>query len=264
LKDARNAPDLPLSAIAEGRKFSAILALVSSILSGISCVAVADTNLAAQIEDAVRQHLSQRLAQQAVRENWQGLRFTLRTVTLPTDLPLQACPHIPQIINTDGNASGLLRQRLTVRCDGLPGWPLNVTAQANVFAEALVATQTLERGQVLTAAMLERQEVNLGKQRRGVIADLDQVVGLSTKRRIRPQQVLNNDLLISPWLVRRGEKVVMHAESGEIHAAIEAVALEDGRLGMRVRVKNPSSGKIIDTQVTGPGEVSSTLKRPAN
>lgn len=264
MKEVRNAPGLPLSATTGGRKISAIVALVSLVLSGISCAAMAETNLAAQIEDAVRQHLNQRLAQQAIRENWQGLRFTLRTVTLPADLPLQTCPHAPQIINTDGNTSGLLRQRLTVRCDGLPGWPLNVTAQANVFAQALVATRTLERGQLVTAAMLERQEVNLGKQRRGVIADLDQVVGLSTKRRIRPQQVLNNDLLISPWLVRRGDNVVMHAQSGEIHAAIEAMALEDGRLGMRVRVKNPSSGKVIDAQVTGPGEVSSTLKQPAN
>lgn len=264
MKRPRNALGLPPSATTGGRQISAILALASLVLSGMSCVAVADINLAAQVEGAVRQHLSQRIAQQAVRENWQGLRFTLKTVTLPADLPLQNCPHLPQIINTDGNTSALLRQRLTVRCEGLPGWPLTVIAQANVFAEALVATQTLERGQVLTAAMLERQEVNLGKQPRGVIADPAQVIGLSTKRRIRPHQVLNNDLLISPWLVRRGNKVVMHAQSGEIHATTEAVALEDGRLGMRVRVKNPRSGKIIEAQVTGPGEVSSTLKRPTN
>jgi flagella basal body P-ring formation protein FlgA len=71
---------------------------------------------------------------------------------------------------------------------------------------------------------------------------------------------LNTDLLTSPWLVRCGDNVVMHAQSGEIHAAIEAVALEDGRLGMPVRVKNPSSGKVIEAKVIGPGEVSSTLK----
>nr|WP_191622448.1 flagellar basal body P-ring formation chaperone FlgA [Pseudomonas fluorescens] len=213
----------------------------------------------AQIDQAVQQHFSQRLAQQAEREGWQGMRFTLKSVVLPDDTPTQPCAQALQVRDEDGRASALTRQRLTVHCPDAPGWKLVVTTQANVYVQAVVTTQVLERGQTITPAMLERQEVNLVKQRREVIAAVEDVAGLSAKRRIRAQQVLSNDMLVSPWLVRRGDKVKVTARHGEIQAAIEGVAMEDGQLGAVVRVRNPGSGKVIDAKVMGAGVVSSTF-----
>lgn len=248
---------LPLCARSATLAGSAISS-VALVVSLMSSPAMAGDTVLEQIDHAVEQHLSQRLVQQAEREGWQGMRLTRKSVALPDDAPSQPCARALQVRDEDGRPSALTRQRLTVQCPDAQGWKLVVTTQANVFVQAVVATQVLERGKTITPAMLERQEVNLGKQRRGVIATVEEVAGLSAKRRIRAQQVLSNDMLVSPWLVRRGDKVAVTARHGEIHAAIEGVALEDGRLGAVVRVKNPGSGKIIDAKVTGTGEVSST------
>lgn len=232
------------------------LAFVGSLTSS---VAMADDTVRAQIDHAVQQHLSQRLAQQAEREGWQGMRFTLKSLALPDDAPSQPCSRALRVRDDAGKSSALTRQRLAVQCPDPQGWKLVVTAQANVFVQAVVTTQVLERGQAISPAMLEQREVNLGQQRRGVIAAVEDVAGLSAKRRIRARQVLSNDMLVSPWLVRRGDKVAVTARHGDIQAGIEGVAMEDGRLGAVVRVKNAGSGRIIDAKVTGVGEVSTTL-----
>lgn len=249
---------LPLSAraaIPAGSAFSAAVLALSLATSP----AMAGDTLQDQIDQAVHRHLSQRLALEAEREGWQGMRLTRKSVALPADSPTAPCDRTLQVRDEAGKASALTRQRLTVQCPGAQGWSLVVTTQANVFVQAVVTTQVLERGQAITPAMLDRQEVNLARQRRGVIASLEEVVGLSAKRRIRARQVLSSDMLVSSWLVRRGDKVVVTARHAEIQAAVEGVALEDGRMGAVVRVRNPGSGKIFDAKVTGAGKVSSTF-----
>lgn len=258
-KDVKDATcRLPLSARLAMPTGSAVSAAVLA-LSLVSVTAMAGDTVQEQIDQAVHRHLSQRLAIQAEREGWQGMRLTRKSMVLPADAPAHPCSRTLQVRDEAGKASALNRQRLTVQCPGAQGWQLVVTTQANVFVQAVVTTQVLERGQAITPAMLDRQEVNLARQRRGVIATYEEVVGQSAKRRIRAQQVLSNDMLVSSWLVRRGDKVIVTARHAEIQAAVEGVALEDGRMGAVVRVRNPGSGKIIDAKVTGAGQVSSTF-----
>lgn len=249
---------LPLPARSATLAGSAVSAAVLT-LSLISTPAMAGDTVQEQIDQAVHRHLSQRLAQQAEREGWQGMRLTRKSVALPADAPTHPCSQALQVSDEAGKASALNRQRLTVQCPGAQGWRLVVATQANVFVQAVVTTRVLERGQTITPAMLDRQEVNLARQRRGVIASLEDVVGLSAKRRIRAHQVLGHDMLVSSWLVRRGDKVVVTARHAGIQAAVEGVALDDGRMGAVVRVRNPGSGKVIDAKVTGAGQVSSTF-----
>ncbi|MHC8306825.1 flagellar basal body P-ring formation chaperone FlgA [Pseudomonas sp. PB3P13] len=237
-----------------------MVSALALVLSLTSSPAMASETLAAQIDQAVQRHLSQRLARQAEREGWRGMRWSKKGVVLPNEVPGQPCTLPLQVHDENDKPPALTRQRLTVQCPGSQGWKLVVTTQTNVFVQAVVTTQVLERGQAITSAMLEQQEVNLGKQRRGVIASIEDVTGLSAKRRIRAQQVLSTDMLVSPWLVRRGDKVKVTARQGEIQAAIQGLAMEDGRLGAVVRVKNPGSGKIIEARVTGAREVTSTLE----
>ena len=110
--------------------------------------------------------------------------------------------------------------------------------------------------------MLGYQEVPVTRQSTGLFNKVDEVVGLSAKRRTRSQQVLTRDMLVAPWLVRRGERVTVLANHGDIHASTQGEAQQDGRLGMVIRVKNTASGKIIEAKVIGSGKVSSTFEPP--
>ncbi len=62
---------------------------------------------------------------------------------------------------------------------------------------------------------------------------------------IREGEVLREELLSSPYLVRRGERVYVYVKFKGIKVVLSGISLDDGRLGERVRVKNEKSGKIL-------------------
>ena len=56
-------------------------------------------------------------------------------------------------------------------------------------------------------------------------------------------------------MVRAGDRVQMIARLGDIEVRANGVALGSGDNGARLRVRNDSSGKIVDGMVSAPGEV---------
>jgi flagellar basal body P-ring formation protein FlgA len=56
-------------------------------------------------------------------------------------------------------------------------------------------------------------------------------------------------------LVHRGERVQLSARIGAVIAQVEAEALQDGRLGEVIRVRNLHSGRVQQGRVLRPGQV---------
>lgn len=257
--DAVSFPPLGRCAQRCGNGISAFAAInLIALLLAPEAVSADDT-FSAQIDDGVHRYFTQRLSEKASAEAWNGLRFTQKVFALPADLPQRACPQPLQVETEQQPSSVLGRKRVRLTCVGQPDSSITVTAQATVFIRAVVATQILEREEPITGAMLAVREVSLGKQDQAYFNRINQVEGLSAKRRIRADQALTQEMLTSPWLVRRGERVVMQARHGAIQANTEGEALADGRKGDVIRVKNVTSGKVIEAQVTGIGVVSSTF-----
>ena len=257
--DAVSFPPLGRCAQRCGNGISAFAAISLIALLLAPEVVNADDAFGAQIDDGVHRYFTQRLGEKASAEDWKGLRFTQKVFALPADLPQRACPQPLQVETEQQPSSVLGRKRITLTCSGHPDSSITVTAQATVFIKAVVATQVLEREEPITVEMLALQEIPVGKQERTFYSRIDQVTGLSAKRRIRAQQALTQDMLASPWLVRRGERLVMQARHNVIQASTQGEALEDGRKGDVIRVKNVTSGKVIEAQVTGIGVVNSTF-----
>lgn len=242
-----------------GKVISAFAALnVIALLLAPEIVSAQET-FSEQIDDGVHRYFTQRLRVKATDQGWKGLRFTQKVLALPADLPQQACPQPLQVETGQQPSSVLGRQRITLTCSGHPDSSITVTAQATVFIKAVVATQVLEREEPITRGMLTLREVRVSRQDQAYFNWIDQVEGLSARRRIRADQALTQEMLTSPWLVRRGQRVTMQARHGVIQANTEGEALADGRKGDVIRVKNVTSGKVIEAQVTGIGVVSSTF-----
>lgn len=246
----------------QGGNVASLPGLISALLLfALATPATANESLNQQIDRTLHGYFAAQLADKAAAEGWQGIRFTQKVFALPEGSPTEPCPQALQMRDVQPwVAAG--RQRLTLTCPAQPQWSIDVTAQAYVFIQAVVAAQVLEREQLITPGMLEYKEVALTRQNQGLFNHIEEVAGLSAKRRTRSQQVLTRDMLVAPWLVRRGERVKVTASHGDISARTAGEALQDGRKGMVIRVRNIASGKVIEAQVTGPGSVSSTFERP--
>lgn len=238
-----------------GKVFSACVGLLLALQAGIGQAAPAGK----QIEQALHRHLQPLLEREARQMGWREPRLSL-DLTLPaaaSELP--ACARAVQVQNLSGRQELLARQRFRLTC-AQPHWSQDVTAQAKVSVLLLVARQTLNRDQALSAEDVKVERQELARHDRGFFGRVEQVVGQSAKRRIRPGQMLTNDLLAAPLWVRRGEPVTIVARHDGIEASTLGVALANGREGDIVRVRNRSSEKIIDVQVIGDGVVTSTWR----
>ena len=58
--------------------------------------------------------------------------------------------------------------------------------------------------------------------------------------------------------VRRGERVALSARIGAVVAQVEAEALQDGRPGEVIRVRNLQSGRVQPARVARAGQVEVT------
>ena len=65
--------------------------------------------------------------------------------------------------------------------------------------------------------------------------------------------------IIAPLMVSRGSSVLLVAAGPGVHVTVPATALEDGRPGQQIRVKNIASGVETVGRVVGPDTVQATL-----
>ena len=160
-------------------------------------------------------------------------------------------------------ASELVGKKLTgtratvrVRCtDPANPWSVAVALRVALFRPVLVAKHALVRGDVVdgdTTELAERDVLALG------YAHLDDPLRYAGWRVLRPVAegaAIAPTAIAAPLLVERGATVTLLARGNAIDVRATGVAVEDGSAGMRVRVRNASSGRTVDGIVDGPGLV---------
>ena len=130
------------------------------------------------------------------------------------------------------------------------------TATVEVMAEVVITTKPVGRHKPITEDDIEMLKMDLAKLPSGVITDPEAVLGKRTKRAIGSKTVLRTDLVELPPLVKRGDVVVIIAESNGLKITALGEVKKKGRLGESIPVMNYDSKKILYGRVLD----SSTVK----
>jgi flagella basal body P-ring formation protein FlgA len=109
----------------------------------------------------------------------------------------------------------------------------------------LVAARRIARGDVIEASDLEWREVPEARAPREAVRDPEALVGRRAARQISAGQPWRPELVTDPPLVARGELVRVRIESGALQIDALGEARSDGRVGERMRVRNPDSKREI-------------------
>ena len=133
---------------------------------------------------------------------------------------------------------------------------LRVAGQVLEMREVAVLTRSIGRGETLGAS-----DVTLERRPREVLppdalTQSREAVGQVAQRSLSAGGVLRMDDTAPPDLVRRGEAVAIVFETGGVSLTLTGIANETGRLGAVVTVTNPTSKKVLQGTVAGPGRVS--------
>ena len=119
---------------------------------------------------------------------------------------------------------------------------LLLTAEIERYSDAVIAVHPLKRYQIVEASDVDLQEkVADGK----TFSKVEDVLGKRTKRSINEGNVLTEDILELPPVVKPGDLVSIVVENSRLRISALGQVKEKGGVGENVKVVNKSSNKEI-------------------
>lgn len=120
----------------------------------------------------------------------------------------------------------------------------------------LVASVPLQRGMTLNETHVQRVQVDTSSMPVNVLEQASEVMHAEVVRDVRPGVPLRSHDIRSTVLVKRGQMVllsVVQPQGFQISARVEA--MQDGRFGEQIKLKNRDSGRELSGRVQGPNQL---------
>ncbi len=211
----------------------------------------------AAVVDAIRASLSQQLSLDPKDVEVRIIQPIVRPIVSPeTNLEhIELKPYLP--LNP---RPGKLRVKVGVFVKGSLTHTFSVLLELTLYQTVPIATRVIARRE-------EFNKENIQFERRAVSQQLRQpipteMLGKKAKRTIQPQAIIRVFDIAEPVreadivLIKPRDIVRMVARKGSLTAVVPAgEALQQGRLGELIRLRNPQSKKIVIGRVVSRGEV---------
>lgn len=120
----------------------------------------------------------------------------------------------------------------------------------------LVASVPLQRGMSLNETHVQRVQVDTSSMPVNVLEEASEVMHAEVVRDVRPGVPLRSHDIRPTVLVKRGQMVLLSVgqpQGFQISARVEA--LQDGRFGEQIKLKNRDSGRELSGRVLGPNQL---------
>lgn len=223
-------------------------AALAGVLCGPLSLSAAPLQAPAQrVETAARQWL----AEQATLKGLVAPQFELSLVERGTT-PAAACAQA--VVVEAVETRYLSRMRFAATCPGSAGWQREWVVRAEVSALVVVAAAPVQANRAMAEADLAQERRTLVDMA-DALPSVDAAVGQASTRALRTGQVVSPRWLVQPLLLKRGDSVSIVARNGPIEVQVPGEAMEPGRRGQVVRVRNAGTGKVIRARVVEAGLV---------
>lgn len=133
------------------------------------------------------------------------------------------------------------------------------TSAAQAMPESrmvLVAASNLTPGQLLQPEMFKLEKLDADKINRSHLLEATGLEGQELVRALRAGEPIRNVDMRPAIMVKRGELVQLTVgKAGEFQISVRLEAMQDGRLGEQIKLRNAESGRVLGGVVTGKGSV---------
>jgi flagella basal body P-ring formation protein FlgA len=131
---------------------------------------------------------------------------------------------------------------------------ISASVRYSKIVKAVVANYPLPKGHIIKPEDIRVSYIKL-KRKRDYIDNVKLVIGKSLKRNINKNQPISFKDLKKEYLVRKNSNIRVIYKKGNFKIEILGRALENGEKGQIIKVKNISSGKVIQCKVIGANKV---------
>src|SRR5690606_29495679 len=149
------------------------------------------------------------------------------TIAIPeSQLVVTACTAPLQLSARD---AGQISSRVTVEVTCSNAWSVLVPVDVAIFKPVVAATRPLATGNIIEADDVQLIDSDITRLAGQYLTRLDEVVGMSVKRPLAQGRAMTASQLAQPLMIRRGDGVVINAETSSIAVKMSGTALSDGR-----------------------------------
>lgn len=163
------------------------------------------------------------------------------------------CQQRPNVSRRSERRPPIGAVRLAVECPGQ--WRQHVTADVDVEVSAVHVRKALSRGDVISPDVLQLIRVPWEELRADFFQNPGRVSGRQLRRALSVGSLVTESALVPDYLVHKGKVVTILAGNGSLRVSMVGLALESGLLSETIRVRNRSSGKVVDAQVIAKNKV---------
>ncbi|EPJ50019.1 MAG: hypothetical protein OFPI_21290 [Osedax symbiont Rs2] len=147
---------------------------------------------------------------------------------------------------------GRISIRLTCK---QPNWSTYLSIKSSISYPVATAIMHINKGQKISSSNITFTLRDISKINRGYFTDPSHLLGKQSKRLIKSSTIISPYMLDEPVLIRKGDSVIIQAGSSGLNISTLGTALQNGKQGRQIRVKNDRSGKIIKAYVLAVGKV---------
>jgi len=190
----------------------------------------------------------------ALRAHAQAEKVEITIPPLDQRLILPACTEPLDVFQPRGSTlQGLTT--IGIQCTDLKPWKIRVRAEIRVYDYIAVLSTGVRRGEEISEENIHLELTDLSTLRRDSLTEFTQLLGYRFKRRYSALRPLDHTMLDAPRLIQKGQNVMIVNQNAQIKVRMKGVALADGEKGGLVRVRNLSSGRIVQGYVAETGVV---------
>lgn len=193
---------------------------------------------AERVEAAVRQYV--------VKSGpWPAENLDVRVLPFQ-NVPLPAGPVVFRILKpTKGVTPGIVNFLLAADVSGKERARIWVRAEVRVFDNVVVSSAPLARHEWIDGENVRVARRDVSSLASRPFKTLDEITGQQTAHAIEVNEILTQKSLERPNLMRRGSPVTLLYETRSLRVESPGLAIEGGKVGDMIQVKNPNSGKLM-------------------
>lgn len=165
-------------------------------------------------------------------------------------LQLKQCPEAMIEVFDPFPHSATTNKTIGLRCLAEHStWTIYVPVKTKIYRRVIIAARPINQGQIVRENDLRIEEKEISQLKQGYVRNSADIINQICRRNIGEGQIMRSDLLQPPYLVHKGEQVIVEAITGSIKVTIDATALEDGSLNDTIKVKNIKGERIVEAKV---------------
>jgi len=223
-----------------------LLHLALCLCYGVPCEAYAVEGQVL-MEENVAVVLRQYVLQQGL---WQPAQIEVAVRSF-APLSLPAGPATVRVLQPrKGVAPGVQSFLLEVVVGGRQVKTFWARAEVQIFDEVMVTSRPLAYLEAITTENVRLERREIGTLFTRPFTKIEEVADRQAARAIQVNQILTPTMVQLPQVVRPGSPVTLVYESARLRVEAAGQAVEGGKVGDVIRVKNLSSGQILEGQVT--------------